>query len=70
VVDDLLNSAITRGDIGDYLTQNYRFHTIINTWRQRPLSSRNGRSLVAYVGHPCVWCAVGFGTSNLPDKAC
>ena len=67
-VDDLLNSAINRGDIGDYLTQNYRFHTIINTCADAPILAATVDRLWLMFG-PSLRVVCGrFGTSNLPDK--
>ncbi|MGY9039478.1 GntR family transcriptional regulator [Sulfitobacter sp. M13] len=67
-VDDLLNSAINRGDIGDYLTQNYRFHTIINTCANAPILAATVDRLWLMFG-PSLRVVCGrFGTSNLPDK--
>ena len=67
-VDDALNHAIDRGDIGEYLTQNYRFHTIVNTCAEAPILAATVDRLWLMFG-PSLRVVCGrFGTSNLPDK--
>lgn len=66
--DAALNLAILRGDIGEYLTQNYRFHNEINRCAQAPIMTETVDRLWLRFG-PSLRVVCGrFGTSNLPDK--
>ena len=67
-IDALLNSAIERGDIGEYLTQNYQFHFQIYACADAPIISETVDRLWLRFG-PSLRVVCGrFGTSNLPDK--
>ena len=67
-IDALLNSAIARGDIGEYLTQNYQFHEQIYRCADAPITSETVDRLWLRFG-PSLRVVCGrFGTSNLPDK--
>ena len=66
--DDDLNRAIAQGDVGGYLTHNYRFHAFI-------YDGANAAIMMATVDR--LWLRFGpslrvvcgrFGTNNLPDK--
>lgn len=66
--DDALNTAIARGDIGGYLTQNHRFHTSIYACADAPILTATVDRLWLRFG-PSLRVVCGkFGTSNLPDK--
>lgn len=66
--DDDLNAAIARGDIGGYLTHNYRFHTLIYSHANAPIMVATVDQLWLRFG-PSLRVVCGrFGTSNLPDK--
>jgi DNA-binding GntR family transcriptional regulator len=63
-----LNAAITRGDVGAYLTHNYRFHTQIYALAQAPIMAATVDRLWLRFG-PSLRVVCGrFGTLNLPDK--
>ncbi len=67
-IDEALNSAITAGDIGRYLTNNYRFHTTIYDGAAAPIMAATVDRLWLRFG-PSLRVVCGrFGTSNLPDK--
>jgi DNA-binding GntR family transcriptional regulator len=67
-VDDALNVAISKGDIGEYLTQNYHFHAEIYRLADAPITSETVDRLWLRFG-PSLRVVCGrFGTSNLPDK--
>lgn len=67
-IDDALNLAIIRGDIGEYLTRNYQFHTEIFNSANAPIMSETVARLWLRFG-PSLRVVCGrFGTSNLPDK--
>lgn len=66
--DDDLNKAISGGDVGGYLTQNYRFHTMIYESARAPIMAATVDRLWLRFG-PSLRVVCGrFGTSNLPDK--
>ncbi|NNK16518.1 MAG: GntR family transcriptional regulator [Sulfitobacter sp.] len=66
--DDDLNMAIAKGDIGGYLTHNYRFHATIYECAQAPTMTATVDRLWLRFG-PSLRVVCGrFGTSNLPDK--
>ena len=66
--DDDLNMAIAKGDIGGYLTHNYRFHATIYECAQAPIMTATVDRLWLRFG-PSLRVVCGrFGTSNLPDK--
>ena len=63
-----LNSAIDQGDVGGYLTQNYRFHSFIYARADAPIMAKTVDQLWLRFG-PSLRVVCGrFGTSNLPDK--
>lgn len=67
-IDNSLNSAINRGDIGDYLTWNYRFHSTIYARADAPIMAETVDRLWLRFG-PSLRVVCGrHGTSNLPDK--
>jgi DNA-binding GntR family transcriptional regulator len=66
--DDELNRAIAQGDIGGYLTHNYRFHAMIYEAAEAPIMAATVDRLWLRFG-PSLRVVCGrFGTSNLPDK--
>lgn len=66
--DDDLNAAISMGDIGGYLTHNYRFHSMINERAEAPIMAATVDRLWLRFG-PSLRVVCGrFGTSNLPDR--
>ena len=66
--DDALNQAINRGDVGGYLMQNYRFHTMIYALADAPIMAATVDQLWLRFG-PSLRVVCGrYGTSNLPDK--
>ncbi|MBB4172473.1 GntR family transcriptional regulator [Sulfitobacter noctilucicola] len=66
--DTELNRAIAHGDIGGYLTQNYRFHAMIYEAANAPIMAATVDRLWLRFG-PSLRVVCGrFGTSNLPDK--
>lgn len=66
--DNDLNKAIARGDVGGYLTQNYRFHALLYEAAQAPILAATVDRLWLRFG-PSLRVVCGrFGTSNLPDK--
>jgi DNA-binding GntR family transcriptional regulator len=66
-IDNALNLAILRGDIGEYLTRNYHFHTTIFDSADAPIMSETVARLWLRFG-PSLRVVCGrFGTSNLPD---
>ena len=66
--DAALNQAIQSGDIGGYLTHNYRFHAMIYASAQTPIIGATVDRLWLRFG-PSLRVVCGrFGTSNLPDK--
>lgn len=65
--DDDLNRAIAQGDIGGYLTQNYRFHSLIYASAEAPIMTATVDRLWLRFG-PSLRVVCGrFGTKNLPD---
>lgn len=66
--DDDLNLAISTGDVGGYLTHNYRFHKMIYDGANAPIMTATVDRLWLRFG-PSLRVVCGrFGTSNLPDK--
>lgn len=66
--DEDLNRAIAQGDIGGYLTQNYRFHALIHEAANAPIMAATVDRLWLRFG-PSLRVVCGrFGTRNLPDK--
>ncbi len=66
--DDDLNKAIAQGDVGGYLTHNYRFHAYIYECADAPILTATVDSLWLRFG-PSLRVVCGrFGTSNLPDR--
>lgn len=66
--DDDLNQAIDVGDVGGYLTHNYRFHAMIYAAADAPIMAATVDRLWLRFG-PSLRVVCGrFGTSNLPDK--
>lgn len=67
-IDDALNAAIARGDIGEYLKQNYQFHAEIYRIADAPIISETVDRLWLRFG-PSLRVVCGrSGTANLPDK--
>lgn len=67
-IDAALNAAITAGDIGGYLTHNYRFHSAIYDNADAPIMAATVDRLWLSFG-PSLRVVCGrFGTANLPDK--
>jgi DNA-binding GntR family transcriptional regulator len=67
-IDADLNTAIAGGDVGGYLTHNYRFHTAIYDSAQAAIMAATVDRLWLRFG-PSLRVVCGrFGTSNLPDK--
>lgn len=63
-----LNQAIQQGDVGGYLTHNYRFHAFIYARAEAPIMATTVDQLWLRFG-PSLRVVCGrFGTSNLPDK--
>lgn len=63
-----LNAAIARGDVGGYLTHNYRFHALIYAAARAPIIASSVDGLWLRFG-PSLRVVCGrFGTVNLPDK--
>jgi len=66
--DDDLNKAIAQGDVGGYLTHNYRFHAYIYDCADAAIMAATVDRLWLRFG-PSLRVVCGrFGTSNLPDK--
>lgn len=66
--DDDLNRAIDQGDVGGYLTHNYRFHAFIYECANAAIMTATVDRLWLQFG-PSLRVVCGrFGTSNLPDK--
>lgn len=66
--DDDLNRAIAQGDIGGYLTHNYRFHAFIYDCADASIITETVDRLWLRFG-PSLRVVCGrFGTNNLPDK--
>ncbi|MFY0646423.1 GntR family transcriptional regulator [Sulfitobacter geojensis] len=66
--DDALNRAIAQGDIGGYLTHNYRFHAMIYDAADAPIMAATVDRLWLRFG-PSLRVVCGrFGTDSLPDK--
>ncbi|MEP5731427.1 MAG: GntR family transcriptional regulator [Sulfitobacter sp.] len=66
--DDDLNHAIAQGDVGGYLTHNYRFHALIYDTAAAPIIAATVDRLWLRFG-PSLRVVCGrFGTSNLPDR--
>ncbi|MBW4706958.1 GntR family transcriptional regulator [Roseobacter sp. YSTF-M11] len=68
VEDDALNTAISRGDIPEYLTRNYRFHAVLNASAKAPILEATVDRMWLRFG-PSLRVVCGrYGTLNLPDK--
>lgn len=68
IIDADLNSAIAGGDVGGYLTHNYRFHARIYEMADAPIIAATVDRLWLRFG-PSLRVVCGrFGTLNLPDK--
>ena len=66
--DDALNRAIAQGDIGGYLTHNYRFHAMIYDAADAPIMAATVDRLWLRFG-PSLRVVCGrLGTQNLPDQ--
>lgn len=66
--DDDLNKAIEQGDVGGYLTHNYRFHAFIYDCADAAIMTATVDRLWLRFG-PSLRVVCGrFGTDNLPDK--
>jgi DNA-binding GntR family transcriptional regulator len=66
--DNDLNTAIDNGDVGGYLTHNYRFHAFIYDCADATIMAATVDRLWLRFG-PSLRVVCGrFGTSNLPDK--
>ncbi|KIN76227.1 GntR family transcriptional regulator [Sulfitobacter mediterraneus] len=63
-----LNQAIALGDVGGYLTHNYRFHSLIYDGADAPIMSATVDRLWLRFGPSLRVICGRFGTSNLPDK--
>ena len=63
-----LNHAISLGDVGGYLTHNYRFHSLIYDGANAPIMSATVDRLWLRFGPSLRVICGRFGTSNLPDK--
>ncbi len=66
--DTDLNRAIDQGDVGGYLTHNYRFHTLIYAGAEAPIMTATVDRLWLRFGPSLRVICGRFGTSNLPDK--
>lgn len=67
-IDTALNAAIDRGDIGEYLKQNYQFHADVYRCADAPITSETVDRLWLRFGPSLRVICGRFGTSNLPDK--
>ncbi|MGJ8626820.1 MAG: GntR family transcriptional regulator [Sulfitobacter sp.] len=66
--DNDLNKAISQGDVGGYLTHNYRFHAYIYDCADAPIITATVDRLWLRFG-PSLRVVCGrFGTNNLPDR--
>ncbi|MFK7744669.1 MAG: GntR family transcriptional regulator [Roseobacter sp.] len=66
--DSALNNAISRGDIGGYLEQNYAFHAAVYALAEAPIMTATVDRLWLRFG-PSLRVVCGrYGTMNLPDK--
>ncbi|MGJ5617908.1 GntR family transcriptional regulator [Sulfitobacter sp. MF3-043] len=66
--DDDLNMAIEQGDVGGYLTHNYRFHAFIYDCANAAIMTATVDQLWLRFG-PSLRVVCGrFGTNNLPDR--
>lgn len=66
--DEDLNRSIAQGDVGGYLTHNYRFHAMIYEAAEAPIMAATVDRLWLLFG-PSLRVVCGrSGTSNLPDK--
>jgi DNA-binding GntR family transcriptional regulator len=67
-IDRELDQAISSGDVGGYLTHNYRFHAAIHEGANAPIVAATVHRLWLRFG-PSLRVVCGrAGTSNLPDK--
>lgn len=66
--DDDLNKAIAQGDVGGYLTHNYRFHAFVYECADAAIMTATVDRLWLRFG-PSLRVVCGrFGTNNLPDR--
>lgn len=67
-IDDALDEAISRGDIGAYLRENYAFHDVLNGLAGMPIITAMVEGLWLRFG-PSLRVVCGqLGTRNLPDR--
>lgn len=67
-IDTRLDSAIGRGDVGQYLIENYRFHSELYALAHAPILTEMVDRLWLRFG-PSLRVVCGqFGTRNLPDR--
>ena len=67
-IDARLDHAIQKGDVGQYLVENHRFHADLNALAQAPiLTEMVGRLWLRFGPSLRVVCGQ-FGTRNLPDR--
>ncbi len=67
-IDEKLDSAISRGDVGAYLKQNYAFHSKLYAVADSPILTEMADGLWLRYG-PSLRVVCGrMGTQNLPDR--
>ena len=67
-LDETLNQAIDQGDVGGYLSNNYKFHMVLYEASDAEILLSIARGLWMRMG-PSLRVVCGrFGTANLPDK--
>lgn len=67
-LDNSLNASIDRGDVGGYLSSNYRFHMALYEASDAGILLSIARGLWMRMG-PSLRVVCGrFGTANLPDR--
>lgn len=66
--DARLDSAIRRGDVGQYLVENHRFHAELNDLAQAPILTGMVEQLWLRFGPSLRVVCCQFGTRNLPDR--
>ena len=67
-IDAELNTAISKGDISGYLTQNYRFHTTLYDGADAAIMAATVDRLWLRFGPSLRVVCARFGTGELPDK--
>ena len=68
LLDKSLNASIDRGDVGGYLSSNYKFHMALYEASHAEILVSIARGLWMRMG-PSLRVVCGrFGTANLPDK--